>query len=64
MSFFELATPEQWWLEGYFPFGKAYFVGAMLNFQGVNCLVVSLRSGKQYTCHFSIMRSIHCIHHL
>jgi len=28
-------APEQWWLEGYFPFGKAYFLRAMLNFRGV-----------------------------
>jgi len=27
-------APEKWWLEDYFPFGKAFF-RAMLNFRGV-----------------------------
>ena len=28
-------APEKWWLEDEFPFGIAYFLGAMLNFRGV-----------------------------
>ena len=37
-------APEKWWLEDYFPIGKATFLGAMLNFMRVVVVNVSLTS--------------------
>ena len=55
-------APDKWWLEDEFPFGIAYFLGAMLNFPGCNEKVLCPTRNQQIPSGLVVSPSIAILH--